>query len=201
MRHLVSMISPASIPPLVGALCNAGLGCFVLSRGPDKATHKSFAAFSISVFLWNIAAFVLFQEMSYAIALNFSKLIFVAVIALSPCYLHFICALLNLTPKYAVKLWIADVMGIALIILTIFGPVVVDIRRVGYCFFGIGGSIFPIIPVYIMTVIWSSLLVGLHELPKLQGHNRTQLQYFMVALFTATLGGLNDFLPLIGIDK
>ncbi len=190
-----------SLPPFLSGLANILLAGFVLSRDPKKSSHQIFAFCSGTLSLWNFSTFVLFFDIGEPAALFLVRLIQVVVILIAPSYFHFVCEILGFKKRLFKQLVIADVMAFCLILLVALNKDFVHLQHMGYSYYGKGGPLFLVIPAYLTVFIGYSIYLVLSQMRDLGQSQKTQLKIVISAMFIALVGGLNDFLPILGITS
>ncbi len=185
--------------PLLGFFCNFGLAVFVLLSNAKATANRLYFALGLTIAGWNLGQYFNFTATNAAIALSWTRFLWICVISGPFILLHLslhiagvrihryfgfiyaLCALfvgLNLTPLFVSNVRWLDTAGWY----AIAGP----------AFF----SFFPVFTALLVVSI-AILLRRRRKLPKL---HKTRLDALIIAQGLLLGSGLNDLLPIMGID-
>jgi signal transduction histidine kinase len=192
------MILLESIPQLAAFVTNTFLCFFVLKNRTGK-THIIYGAFSLCVAVWTFCAFMLFYDLPDPVALQCARVLHVGVLMIPAFFFHFITSLLHLkkSKKYVMPIY---AVSSVFLILNFSGFLVVNVRKTDFGFYSIGNmGIYTAFSLFVTTVIASSLIMLLNFMRRAEGSRKSQLGYLAFGTGLSLLGGMNDFLPIIGI--
>jgi signal transduction histidine kinase len=186
--------------PLCAALINFGLTIFVLTRNLSGVVTRVYALWGVSVTVWNLGTFFMFQAKSPADALFWAHFLQFGVIFV-PISLSHLCLLIAHIPIHR-RFYLGYVVLAALACTNLgHNTFFVDsVKKVSYAYYSVAGPGFLIFSVtYVLPVLSVRLLYEKRKtLPPL---HQTRLTYMMVAVCTLIVFGINDTLPILGVYK
>jgi signal transduction histidine kinase len=185
--------------PLAGCFLNAFFAFFVFTRNPRALPNRIYLAIGLFIAEWNLGQYFMFVVRDHDSALFWTRFLHFGLIIGVVAFFHLMLIIAN----FSVGTWIRWLYASAsLIALTDLTPLFIEgaknLQESGW--YAVAGPLYFTFPL-LLSLMFAGTFVLLRrrrELPRLQGRRLTPLIW---SQFTLTLLGLNDILPIIGIDE
>ncbi len=194
-------MNPFGLAGLLTALTSVGIGAFVLWRDSSSKLHRIWFAFTLSVAVWGVGAFLISGEDDPDMALLAWRIAYAfGVLWIPILFYHFAIIFCELQKRRS--LIACYVVGALLFPWILFSPLF--FRNVRFVFssfyYAMGGGIY--FPYFIG---WSSLVIHAHYLiyknyRVASDTKRNQFKYILIAFILAYGAGSLAYLPNFGID-
>jgi signal transduction histidine kinase len=184
--------------PLAGCFLNAFFAFFVFTRNPRAVPNRIYLAIGLFIAEWNLGQYFMFVVEDHDSALFWTRFLHFGLIIGVVAFFHLMLIIAN----YSVGRWIRWLYASAsLIALTDLTPLFIEgaknLHESGW--YAVAGPLYFTFPL-LLSLMFAGTFVLLRrrrQLPRLQGRRLTPLIW---AQFILTLLGVNDILPIIGID-
>lgn len=185
--------------PLAGSVCNILFALFVFSRTPRARANQVYLLLGLSIATWNLGSYFLFVVDDRETALIWARFLQMGVIFAFVGFIQLSLLVCNVKIGRNI-LWLYG-FQILLAILNLTPLYVSDVRFLGTAgWYAVAGPAFHLINVpYALSVgAIIMLLLRRRQLPPLQ---RKRLTPLICAQMLLALLGINDLLPILGIDR
>lgn len=194
-------MSLITLPVIISAVGNLGLGLFVYTRDKKNDLYRTFFSLCLILTVWNINILGLIIAPNEHFAWYWSKIFGIGLVLLPPGVLGLMLAFTEYKGK-SEKQMLYTSYGAALVfsILKLSGFFVSEFLKVGNEYFPHAGLIFQLFILNLILFVGYALLLlfrKYRETPS--GIKRNQIAYLLVATLLTTLVGLTNFLPSFGI--
>lgn len=191
-----------SVPPLLAALVNLGIGIFVIGFSPKRRVNQLYLALSMCGVLWNLGVFFLFLKHGREQALFWAVILQYGVILVPPIFLHLINELLD--KKSSKLLFYTYMISFIYVGLNLSGLLITDVKTVLYPNgvqhdYGQGGFLYASFMLFLlgsMSLIVRELVSAIRSTT---GIKHEQFKYLLLALGITLAGGVNDMLPIVSM--
>jgi len=190
-----------TLPVIISAIGNLGLGLFVYTRNKKNELYRTFFFLGIILTVWNINILGLIIAPNEHFAWYWAKIFGLGLILSLPMVLRFILVFTEYKGKFEKQMLYAS-YGAALVfsILNFSGLFVNEFFRVGNKYFPRAGLMFQLyILNFILFMGYALLLLFRKYRETPSGFKRNQIAYFLVAILPTTLIASTNFLPSLGI--
>ncbi|HET6406562.1 MAG TPA: histidine kinase N-terminal 7TM domain-containing protein, partial [Chthoniobacteraceae bacterium] len=185
--------------PLAGCFLNAFFAVFVFTRNPKALPNRIYLAIGLFIAEWNLGSYFMFVVKDAESALFWSRFLHFGLIVGVVAFFHLMLIIAN----YSIGRWIRWLYTAAgLIAITDLTPLFIKgAKNLGESgWYAVAGPLYFTFGL-LLTLMFAGTFVLLRrrrELPRLQGRRLTPLIW---SQFTLTLLGVNDVLPIMGIDE
>ncbi len=188
-----------SVPVIINAVGNLGLGLFVYTRDKKNDLYRAFLSLCLILTVWNINLLGLIIAPTEHFAWYWSKIFGLGLVLTPPIFLHFVLVFTEYKGKFEKQILYAS-YGFALVfsVLKLSGFFVSEFFKVGNEYFPRAGLIFQLYMLNFILFIGYALLLMFRKYRETpSGIKRNQIRYFlMAALFTVLVGSTNFLLSL-----
>lgn len=184
--------------PLTGALLNFSLALFVFLQNPRASVSRVFFLAGTSLAIWNFGTFFMFRVNDYESALFWARFLQFGVIFIPLTLLHISALICQITPPR----WLIIILysgHFALFLSNFTSFFLAGVRNVGYAWYSIAGTGFWIL-FGVFSLMWVSVGLLIWHRRKLPALARRRITPLIVAQAAITIFGINDALPILGID-
>ena len=184
------------ISAAVNAIIAIGLAVFIVIESPLKQMHRAFIYFALAVFAWSAAYGVWQLTDNQDSALFWSRALMAGAIYTAIAYFHFVAAFLGIYKQQKYLIWLGYVVMTVFELLN-FTPYFVSHVEpyLGFKFWPMPGIAFhPYLIIWFGYLVYATILLIRHYL-KSGGHLRGQIQYLLLGIFIAFLGGATNYFP------
>jgi signal transduction histidine kinase len=186
-----------SYVPLLGGIFNLVLSIFVLGSDRRSRLNQVFFCCCLCISIWNFGTYELFESRDVIAAYEWAKFMQFGVIFIPITMLHLSLLVCGYKPGKWLVLNYA-VHGI-LALLNAFDLFISGVRHVGYAYYSIAGIGFRIFGfAFIQT--FASIIILAKRRRTLPARQRGGVTGILAALTLLVGFGLNDILPIYGID-
>lgn len=187
------------------ALLNLFLGLFVLSRGSDKETNRSFCYWTISVSIWNFMDFGLVFAPTPQFALNWARVLSISIPFIPSTFFHFVVSFIkvkeNLERRLVLAGYILSLLFIPLFLLGFLVKGVIPLEE-GYYPVSGGYQILYLFPLFFYGFTLAGVFMLVKRFRETQSSlEKNQIKYLLIGLFVAILGGISNFLFWMGENR
>jgi len=194
-------MSLITLPVIINAVGNLGLGLFVYTRDKKNDLYRTFLFFCLVLTVWNINILGLIIAPNEHFAWYWAKIFGLGLLLSPAIVLHFVLVFTEYKGKFEKQMLYAS-YGFALVfsVLNLSGLFVSEFFKVGNKYFPRAGLMFQLFILnFIIFMGYALLLVFRKYREASSGIRRNQIAYFLLAaLFTALVGSTN-FLLSFGI--
>jgi signal transduction histidine kinase len=179
--------------PLLALALNVVLLAAALASDRSHRSTRTFSAVASALALWNIAVFGLRSSVDPALALQWERLLHVAVALLPALFYHYVLAFLNLSARRA-SLIVAYALAALFIVATPSASFMSGVHATEWGYAPVAG------PVYtpFLGYVYGYFLLGLARLVRAlyrarPGFQRTRARWIVAGVIVSLVGGLVDF--------
>jgi len=197
------MISPFSIPYIIGGFISLLLGSFVVSKNRTSPTNRTFFLLCLSFAVWLLAYSIAYSTKSYKIAVTCASITCTSVTFVGTLLYHFVVDFLDLK-KERIFLFAAYIF--TFIVSIFFITTHYFLNGVYNYFWGYFSKAGPLHPYYLvfqtLIILRAEYLLYnalRHEKDKLSPLRQIQIKYFLAASILL-LPGMVDYIPKYGIE-
>ncbi|MDH5174108.1 MAG: hypothetical protein OEW43_02490, partial [Elusimicrobiota bacterium] len=190
-----------SLPVIISAVGNLGLGLFVYTRDKKNESYRTFLFICLVLTVWNINILGLIIAPTEDFAWYWAKIFAIGLVLIPPGVLRFILAFTEYKGKFEKQMLYASYgFAVIFLVLNLSGLFVSEFFRVGNQYFPRAGLMFQLyILNFILFIGYALLLVFRKYKETTSGIKRNQTGYFLVAALLTVLVGSTNFLPSLGI--
>jgi len=190
-------MSLSTLPVIISALGNLGLGIFVYTRNKKNDLYRTFLLLCLILTVWNINILGLIIAPDENFAWYWAKIFGIGLMLIPPGALRLILAFIEYRGKFEKQILYAS-YGSALVfsILNLSGFFVSEFFKVSNQYFPRAGLIFELYMVNFILFIGDGLFLAFRKYKETtSGIKRNQIAYFLVAALLTVLVGSTNFLP------
>ena len=194
-------MSPATLPVMISAMGNLGLGLFVYTRDKKNELYRIFLFLCLILTVWNTNILGLIIAPNENFAWYWSKIFGLGLLLGPAIVLHFVLVFTEYRGKFERQMLYAS-YGVALVfsVLKLSGLFVSGFFKVGDEYFPRAGLIFQLFILnFIIFMGYALLLVFRKYKQTTSGIKRNQIAYFLVAALLTLLISSTNFLLSLGI--
>ncbi len=182
---------------LFGAITNLVLAVFVLVRNLRDPANRIYALLGIALCLWNLGTYNMFRATTREEAEFWAALLHLGVIFTPVLLFHLSLLIADL--RFRKLLVAAYAFQFILVAAHWHGGFISGVRDVGYAWYSVAGPWFPVffLPYSLAVFAVFVLIRKRRALPVI---HRTRLTPLIFAQMALVVCGVNDLLPIIGID-
>jgi signal transduction histidine kinase len=188
--------------PLTAALVNLALTIFVFSRGLRSALNRVYLVWGLSITIWNIGTYFLFQVYplkSEHAALFWARFLQVGVIFLPISLYHL--SLIMAQEKKRRFMQMLYVIGAMFVAADFGNQFISGVRDAGYAYYSVCGPVFWVFLAIYITSASGTLWMLIQKQKEVSTLRRVRLRWMMIATIILVVFGSNDILPIIGMDR
>lgn len=183
---------------LLGGIFNLALSLFVLRSDWRARLNQVFFAWGLSITIWNLGAYMLFQEQSASEAYKWAKLMQFGVIFIPVTMLHLCLLLCGKRPgKWLTLIYVFHIVLAGLNAGDMF---LAGVRRVFFGYYSVAGIGFKIYGLAFVQSFASIILLWKRRL-ELPVRQRTRFNGILTAQTLLVVLGTNDLMPIFGLDE
>ncbi len=190
-----------SLPVIISAVGNLGLGFFVHTRNKKNELYRAFCFLCLVLTVWNINILGLIIAPNEYFAWYWAKIFAVGLVLIPPAVLRLIVIFTEYRGKFERRMLYTS-YGFALVfgLLNLSGLFVGEFFVVSNQYFPRAGLIFQLFILNFVLFVGYALLLVLRKYRETTaGTKRNQVAYFLVASSFTVLVGSTNFLPSFGI--
>lgn len=183
--------------PLIGAIFNALLAVFVLSRGVRSAAHRAYFVVGATIAIWNFGSFRLFVVEDHHSALFWARFLQFGIIFGSVALLHL--SLLIAQVQVRRTFWILYGLAALLAASNLTDLFIRDVRILGTSgWYAVAGPLFFFN--FPFVLLFTSIAVLIRKRSRMALFHKRRLNVLIFAQSMLIGLGANDTLPIIGVD-
>jgi len=194
-------MSISTLPVIISAVGNLGLGLFVYTRNKKNDLYRAFFSLCLILTVWSTNILGLIIAPNEHFAWYWAKIFAIGLVLIPPGVLRLMLAFTEYRGKFEKRMLYAS-YGVALVfsVLNLSGVFVSEFLKVGNKYFPRAGLMFQLFILNFMLFIGYALLLVFRKYKQTSsGIKRNQIAYFLVAASLTVLVGSTNFLPSFGI--
>lgn len=190
-----------TLPVIISALGNLGLGLFVYTRNKKSDLYRTFLFLCLILTVWNINILGLIIAPNEHFAWYWAKIFALGLVLSPPILLHFVLVFTEYRRKFEKRmLYISYAVALVFSILNLSGLFVSEFFEVGNKYFPRAGLMFQLFILNLILFVGYALLLVFRKYRETSsGIKRNQIAYFLMAALFTTLTGSTNFLLSFGI--
>jgi len=187
------------LAPLVAGIGNLLLSLFVLSRDFRSLTNRIFCYWGLSLALWTLGAFLLFQNPDETTALAIARILHFGVIFLPVLYTH-LAVLVTGIRMQRVLPW-AYAISVLLAFSNFTNFFISGVRHIEGVYYAISGPLYWVLSNMVTILGGASVWLMFKRLRHLDLLHRRRVSAMITALAVLMILGAHDLLPVLGFYR